>query len=484
LTRLLKCVEILAVAKFNMNQSRSHSCRQIPSADRILGWPELLPLLAGSSRNFVLTLLRGVLNSIRQELKEGIAEESDDSGLRETIIRQLHIEFNRWTQPLLGKVINATGVVLHTNLGRAPLSREARERIAEVCAHYSNLEFDLSLGVRGKRDAFVDRLLHQVLGCQKAVVVNNNAAAVFLILNTLAENGEVLISRGELIEIGDSFRIPDILRKSGAVLREVGTTNKTRVSDYQEVITERTRLILRVHPSNFRIEGFSSRPGLAELVSLSKASSVPLAEDLGSGCLVDLKPFGIDDEPSPRASIEMGVDVVCFSGDKLLGGPQSGIIAGDAEVLQKIRKNPLFRALRVDKLTTAALEATLLAYVRNCEATEIPVIQMISLSTAVIESRARSILKQVRGVQPTLEFDLIDGTSMIGGGSTPSHALPSKLISIRSQESSAGQIEDSLRENSPPILARVENENVLLDLRTVLSEQDANLVDALKALLP
>jgi L-seryl-tRNA(Ser) seleniumtransferase len=466
-----------------MNQSRSHSCRQIPSADRILGWPEVLPLLSKSSRNFILTLLREILNSIRQELKDGIAEEVDDSGLRESIIHQLHAEFNRWTQPLLGKVINATGVVLHTNLGRAPLSREAKERIAEVAVHYSNLEFDLNLGVRGKRDVFVDRLLHQVLGCPKAVVVNNNAAAVFLILNTLAENGEVLISRGELIEIGDSFRIPDILRKSGAVLREVGTTNKTRVSDYQEAITERTCLILRVHPSNFRIEGFSSRPGLAELVRLSEACSVPLAEDLGSGCLVDLKPFGINDEPSPRVSIEMGVDVVCFSGDKLLGGPQSGIIAGDAELLQKIRKNPLFRALRVDKLTTAALEATLLAYVRNSEETEIPVIQMIGLSTAVIEDRARSILKQLGGVQPTLVFDIIDGSSMIGGGSTPSHALPTKLISIRSQESSAGKIETRLRANSPAILTRVENERVLLDLRTVFPEQEADLLDALKALV-
>ena len=466
-----------------MHPSRPHSCRQIPSVDRILDWPELLPLLASSGRDLVLTLLRGVLNSIRQELKDGIAEESEDSRLRETIVRQLLLEFDRWAQPVLRKAINATGVVLHTNLGRAPLSQEARERIAEVCQHYSNLEFDLSLGARGKRDIFVDRLLLHILGCQKALVVNNNAAAVFLILNTLAENGEVLISRGELIEIGDSFRIPDILRKSGAILREVGTTNKTRVSDYQEAITERTRLILRVHPSNFRIEGFSSRPNLAELVNLSKASSVPLAEDLGSGCLIDLRPFGIDDEPGPRVSIEMGVDVVCFSGDKLLGGPQSGIVAGKAELVQRIRTNPLFRTLRVDKLTTAALEATLLAYVRGREATEIPVIRMIRLSKEEIEERARSILKQVERARPALEFDIIDGTSMIGGGSTPNHSLPTKLISIRSTERSASQIESRFRENFPPILARVEDERVLLDLRTVLPEQDAHLADALRRLL-
>ena len=283
----------------------------------------------------------------------------------------------------------------------------------------------------------------------------------------------------------NSFRIPDILRKSGAVLREVGTTNKTRVSDYQEAITEKTRLILRVHPSNFRVEGFSSRPDLAELVSLSKASSVPLAEDLGSGCLVDLRPFGISDEPTPRASIETGVDVVCFSGDKLLGGPQSGIIAGEVELVQKIRSNPLFRALRVDKLTMAALEATLLAYVRNCEETEIPVVRMIGLSTAVIEGRARSILKQVAGAQKLFEFDIdiVEGASMIGGGSTPSHNLPTRLISIRSPASSANQIETQLRSHSPAILTRVENERVLLDLRTVFPEEEADLVDALNALV-
>ena len=263
----------------------------------------------------------------------------------------------------------------------------------------------------------------------------------------------------------------------------MGTTNKTRVSDYQEAITEKTRLILRVHPSNFRIEGFSSRPDLAELVSLSKASSVPLAEDLGSGCLVDLRPFGINDEPTPRVSIETGVDVVCFSGDKLLGGPQSGIIAGEVELVQKIRRNPLFRALRVDKLTTAALEATLLAYVRNCEETQIPVIRMIGLSTAVIEGRARSILKQVAGAQTLFEFDIIEGCSMIGGGSTPSHRLPTRLISIQSPASSASQIETQLRSHSPAILARVENERVLLDLRTVFPEEEADLVDALNALV-
>ncbi len=466
-----------------MNQPRSLSCREIPSADRILGWPEVLPLLTRSSRKFVSNLLTKVLTNLRQELRDGIAEESDHSGLRQAITNRLHMEFSLSTRPLLVRVINATGVVLHTNLGRAPLSREAQERIAEASTYYSNLEFDLKQGSRGRRDVFVDRVLQKLLGCQKALVVNNNAAAIFLILNTLAENGEVLISRGELIEIGDSFRIPDIMRKSGALIREVGTTNKTRVSDYEEVISERTRMILRVHPSNFRMEGFSSRPSLADLVKLSRDSSVPLIEDQGSGCLADLKSFGIDDEPNPKASIETGASVVCFSGDKLLGGPQSGIIAGDADLLDKVRRNSLFRALRVDKLTTAALEATLLAYLRNCEASEIPVVQMIHLSPATIEQRARAILDGLAGTPSTLEFKIIEGTSMIGGGSTPGHCLPTSLIAIRSLSSSASQIETHLRHNTPSVLARVEAERVLIDLRTVFPEQEADLVAALKNLV-
>jgi L-seryl-tRNA(Ser) seleniumtransferase len=466
-----------------MNQSRSLSCRQIPSADRILGWPEVLPLLTRSSRKFVSNLLTKVLTNLRQELKDGIAEESDDSSLRQRITTQLHLEFDLSIRPLLAKVVNATGVVLHTNLGRAPLSREAQARITEVSAHYSNLEFDLNQGTRGRRDVFVDRVLSQVLCCQKALVVNNNAAAIFLILNSLAENGEVLISRGELIEIGESFRIPDIMRKSGALIREVGTTNKTRVSDYQEAINERTRMILRVHPSNFRMEGFASRPRLLELVKLSRAASIPLVEDLGSGCLADLKPFGIDDEPSPKGSIEEGANVICFSGDKLLGGPQSGIIAGDAELLGKIRRNSLFRALRVDKLTTAALEATLLIYLRNCEASEIPVIRMIHLSPDIIERRARAMLERIGKATSTFEFDIIEGTSMIGGGSTPGHRLPTRLIAIRSQTSSASQIETQLRAHSPSILARVETQRVLLDLRTVFPEQESDVLEALRKLV-
>src|SRR5438552_2486728 len=274
-----------------MNKSLSHLRRNIPSVDKILESSEVLPLVALSSRTFVLDLLRQVLNNIRQELSGGIAKEFTDSDIQELILEKLGAEFRHWIQPLLRRVINATGVLLHTNFGRAPLSHEAQKHLTEIATHYSNLEFDLARGTRGKRDIYADRILQQILGCEQAIVVNNNAAAVFLILNTLAENREVLISRGELLEIGDSFRIPDILRKSGAILREVGTTNKTKLSDYQEAISDRTKMILRIHPSNFRIVGFTSRPNLSELLRLCEVCSIPLVEDLGSGCLIDLSPF-------------------------------------------------------------------------------------------------------------------------------------------------------------------------------------------------
>jgi L-seryl-tRNA(Ser) seleniumtransferase len=465
-----------------MKKLRPNHLRIIPSVDRMLEWSEVLQLISISSRPFVLALLRKALTNIRQELADGIVEESVTSDIRERILSQVCQEFRLFTQPSLRKTINATGVLLHTNFGRAPLSHEALVQLTDIGGHYSNLEFDLDRATRGKRDVHVDRLLQQILGCQRAIVVNNNAAAIFLTLNTMAEKGEVLISRGELIEIGDSFRIPDILRKSGALLREVGTTNRTKVSDYQDAINESTRLILRVHPSNFRMVGFTSRPSLSELVGLSQASSIPLVEDLGSGCLIDLKRFGIDDEPNPSSNIQAGVHVICFSGDKLLGGPQSGIIAGKAEWIDKIRRNPLFRALRVDKLTLAALEATLLSYLKNRETEEIPLIRMIHLSLDSLEQRAKSILQEAFSVGSKFEFKIIDGTSMIGGGSTPNHGLPTRLISIQCPSVSTSLIESHFRASSPPILTRIENDSVLLDLRTVFPDEDPIVAEALRRL--
>jgi L-seryl-tRNA(Ser) seleniumtransferase len=435
-------------------------------------------LTGQTSHPFVVSLIRKVLNRFRQDLAKGTGKDFGHSGPIAQLVEATKVEFERWTRPALRRVMNATGVILHTNLGRAPIGQSALQNALEVASHYSNLEFDIGQGTRGKRDVFAERLLQELLGCERAIVVNNCAAALFLSLNTLAENGEVVISRGELIEIGDSFRIPDILRKSGATLREVGTTNKTRLSDYADAINEHTRLILRVHPSNFRIVGFSSRPPLEEILQLSQEKSIPLMEDLGSGCLIDLKRFGIDDEPSPQHSLAAGVPLICFSGDKLLGGPQAGIIAGKSLLMQRLRRNPLFRALRVDKLTLGVLESTLISYLKQRETEEVPLVRMIHASSQEIGRRAAAVLAQL-DLPDSIRVQIVDSQSVIGGGSAPDHGIPSKLISIEHPTLSTNRLEALLRSSCPPILARIENDRLLLDLRTVFPEDDRQLAQTL-----
>ena len=394
---------------------------------------------------------------------------------------ELQNEFERSINPQLMKVINATGVLLHTNFGRAPLGRKALQHLTSVASGYSNLEFDLEKGTRGRRDLFADRLLKELLGCEQALVVNNCAAALLLALNTLAEGAEVIISRGELIEIGDSFRIPDILRKSGAVLREVGTTNRTQLADYAGAISERTRLILRVHPSNFRIVGFSFRPELSELIVLAKERGLPLLEDVGGGCLVDLQGFGIQDEPNPRDSLNSGVSLVCFSGDKLLGGPQAGILAGTKDLIERIRRNPLFRALRLDKLTLSVLESTLISHLSETTTQDIPLMQMLHQPTSNIGERAQAIANQLK-LPHSVNMQIIDGQSMIGGGCTPDQVIPTRLLAFSGSELSLSKLEERLRTGSPPIASRLENDCLLLDLRTVLPEDDKQVFETLQDL--
>jgi L-seryl-tRNA(Ser) seleniumtransferase len=390
--------------------------------------------------------------------------------------------------PSLRAVINATGVVLHTNLGRAPLSKAAAERIATTATRYSNLEYDVTAGERGKRDTHTNRALAELTGAESAIVVNNNAAAVFLVLNTLAKNAEVIVSRGELIEIGDGFRIPEIMAESGARLREVGTTNRTRIADYQRAIGKETRLLLRVHPSNFKIVGFAKRPELEELTALGRKKRIPVFEDLGSGCLTDLGETGVG-EPVVRASFAAGVDVVTFSGDKLLGGPQAGIIAGRKKLVERIRHNPLFRALRVDKLTIAALEATLDAYRRGA-LDEIPALRMTRTSAPELEHRARAFAEKMRGKFPHgASIEICRGFSVIGGGSTPEQKLPTTLVAVRSDRHSATQLEERLRK--PPagavaatsVIARIEKNTLMIDLRTVFDEEEPALGAALAVAL-
>ena len=390
----------------------------------------------------------------------------------------------------LRAVINATGVILHTNLGRAPLAAAALEHIREAASGYSNLEFDLASGERGKRDVHVDRLFRKLLNDEaqmgagdspaiSTIVVNNNAAAVLLALNTLAEGGEVTVSRGELVEIGGSFRIPEVMAKSNATLREVGTTNRTRIADYERAINDKTRLILRVHRSNFQITGFTEQPRVEELVALATKRSLPLMEDLGSGALFDLPSVGVSGEPGVLDSLRLGVNVVTYSGDKLLGGPQAGILSGRTELITRMRSNWLFRALRVDKLTYAALEATLLAYVKH-DHDAIPTLRMMRLSKEEIGRRAETVAAKVQS--PRLSVEVIDGESVVGGGAAPSAVLPTRLLAVTCMDLSADELAARLRASDPPIVARVEEGRVLLDLRMVFSEQDNAVVEALQQL--
>jgi L-seryl-tRNA(Ser) seleniumtransferase len=458
--------------------------RRLPSVDELLGQPRLAELARRVDRELLVEITRSVLADLRgritgEETTTAIA--LDSSALEERIASMVE----RVLASSLEPVINATGVILHTNLGRAPLCGAAVEEIRRSATSYSNLEYDLDAGARGKRDVHVAQLLERLTGAEAAVVVNNCAAAVLLVLAALAKGGEVIVSRGELIEIGDGFRIPEIMAQSGAVLREVGTTNRTRIVDYENAVNENTRLLLRVHPSNFTISGFAEKPAMDELVSLGQRVGLPLVEDLGSGCLVDLSNAGIT-EPTVRQSVSAGVSIVMFSGDKLLGGPQAGIIAGKRELISRVRRHPLFRALRVDKLTTAALAATLGAYLRGA-VDEIPALRMIRMSVQEIKRRAENFLRELTPELPLgeVELETADGSSLAGGGSTPTQSLPTKLIRIASARYSASQLEQRLRRAPAGIsvIARVEDDRLILDLRTVFPEQEPALLKTVAAAL-
>jgi L-seryl-tRNA(Ser) seleniumtransferase len=443
--------------------SDSEKLRELPAvhevAERVIA--------PGIPRHLVVAEIRRVLDEARREIRAGAANGITRMAIEARVERALRT----LAMPSLRRVINATGVVLHTNLGRAPLGPQT------IHPGYSNLEYDIATGLRGKRDVHTGALIERLLGAP-GIAVNNNAAAIYLALNELASGHEVVVSRGELIEIGDGFRIPDIMLRSGALLREVGTTNRTSVADYREAITGGTRLLLRVHPSNFRIEGFTARPSLEELVALGRERGIPVYEDLGSGCLVDLRPFGVD-EPLVSDSLRAGADLVSFSGDKLLGGPQSGILAGKPEIVARLRRNPMFRALRLDKTIYQALETTL----RNVlleRWEQVPALRMIRQSAAEIRERAGRLLPSLLAALPGLKAELAPGESVIGGGATPEQSIPTWLIAIECADEGAAQ--RRLRANDPPVIARVEDKRLLLDLRTVLPEEETELAAALQAL--
>lgn len=436
-------------------------------------------------RDLLVALVRDVLAGVRGQITaaESVNATPVDGDSVEELIAA---EAARVLQPSLQAVINATGVILHTNLGRAPLASAIVDAIRNAATQYSNLEYSVEAGARGKRDEHTRDLLTRLTGAEDAIVVNNCAAAVLLVLAALAKSGEVVVSRGELIEIGDGFRIPEIMAQSGAMLREVGTTNRTSVRDYESAMNENTRVLLRVHPSNFKITGFAEKPSVAELVALSARTAVPLVEDLGSGSLVDLAGSGFA-EPTVRQSIEAGVSLVMFSGDKLLGGPQAGIMAGKKELVQRVRRHPLFRALRVDKLTIAALEVTLNAHLRSAWG-EIPAQRMIRARVQELQVRAEDFVKRVRAALPGdagARLEIADGFSLAGGGSTPEQSLATKLICVASARHSADQLERRLRRPATglSVIARVEEDRVIFDLRTVFAEQEAQLAEAVVAAL-
>jgi L-seryl-tRNA(Ser) seleniumtransferase len=500
--------------------------RELPSVDELVRDPGVSELVTRDGQAAVADACRTVLGNIRAEVAAGHLDEDKLKLALSGVQLAIRNEVRRALGYSLRTVINASGVVLHTNLGRAPLAASAIEHIRETGGVYSNLEFELESGERGKRDVHVDRLFRRLLSDEfvelrsterkrtarsmrtegnvelrstgrvgapapmwplqseaaiSTIVVNNNAAAVLLALNTLAEGGEVIVSRGELVEIGGSFRIPEVMAKSGAVLREVGTTNRTRASDYERAINERTRLLLRVHRSNFEISGFTEQPSIAELVAVAQKHKLPLMEDLGSGALFDLCAIGVNDEPGVLDSLRAGVHIVTYSGDKLLGGPQAGLISGREDLVKKMRGNSLFRALRVDKLRYAALEATLLAYVKR-DYGAIPALRMMQISKEDIAMRAAAVCRRLADEivpRSRIQIDLVDGESLLGGGSAPSATLPTKLIAISCAQISAEELATRLRRSERPVLARLEEGRVLLDLRTVFPEQDEVLSEVL-----
>lgn len=454
--------------------------RRLPSVDELLRDPEIQSLEGRFGRERVLEAVRDALAGARQQASRGDAAVLDDAlaGLPGQVRQRLE----QAALPSLVPVINATGVVVHTNLGRAPLPREAAARVAAIAAAYSNLEFDLETGQRGQREVHAETRLRSLLGAEAAVVVNNNAAAVLLAVNTLAEGRQVVVSRGELVEIGGSFRIPDVLRKGGTRLIEVGTTNKTRIGDYRAALGPDTAMILKVHPSNFQIVGFTESPSLAELVALAQEAGIPLVEDQGSGFLGQGPP-ALADEPSVAASLAAGVPLVTVSGDKLLGGPQAGLLVGQQALVDALRRNPLYRALRVDKMTMAALDAVLLEHQAGRAAQTVPVIAMLSAPLDAVRRRAQALAGALSAACPLARVELVEGASAVGGGAAPGVEVATVLVTVVHAGRGPDALAAGLRAERPAVVARVAEDRLVLDLRTVRLDEEPPLREALTRVL-
>ncbi len=465
---------------------RNHLLDQLIGVQELLNYPQLKALdEAEYPQTFIIDVTRAELQKLRDrilaaEIKELHEIDIDPNLLAKKIANRIQLQF----KPSVAPAINAAGIILHTALGRAPLCQEAQEAIAKAIKNYCTLAIDRSTGKRGDRYAHVEELLYYLTGAEAAVVVNNNAGATMLVLNTLAFGREVVISRGQLIEIGGSFRIPDVMKRSGVIMVEVGTTNKTHPWDYERAITENTAMLLRVHTINYQIVGFTSEVPLKVLVELGQKHNLPVVDNIGSGCLVDFQKYELPPEPMVQDSIKAGADIVTFSGDKILGGPQSGIIIGKKKYIDPIKKNPLTRALRCDKLTYAALEATLKLYLDEEHLQERhPVLRLLTIPTKRLANRARTFRRHLKDiVEGKCEIKAIDGFSQLGSGSLPAQYIPTKLISLKSQTMSAESLAAKLRDNEPPIFARIDDDEVLLDLRTIRDDETKVIEGAIKSI--
>lgn len=448
--------------------------RLIPKVDEILEYDKIKELLDHMPRKIVVDSIREEIDSLRKDIMENKVDEEEVNRRNEMLVELVLERANKKASYKLKRVVNATGVILHTNLGRALINKEVMENVVDIASNYSNLEFDIEKGERGSRYSHLKEILVEITGAEDAMVVNNNAAAVLLVLSTMAKGREVIVSRGELIEIGGSFRIPDVMEQSGATLKAVGTTNKTHLYDYENAINENTAALMKVHTSNYRVLGFTSSVSTEELYTLKEKYDIPLIEDLGSGVLVDLSQFGLEYEPTVQDSIKRGVDIVTFSGDKLLGGPQAGIIVGKKKYIDEMKKNPLTRAFRVDKFCIAALEATLRLYLDQRVALEkIPTLKMLSMTLDELEGKAKRLHGELtnRIKNENCSFQIVDSYSEVGGGSLPLEKLPTKCIMISLKGLSTAEFEKALREYDIPIITRIYKDNIFMDLRTVREDE-------------
>lgn len=457
--------------------------RSIPKVDILLGEKQIQEMIERYSRDTVMEAIHEEMEKLRAYI--GRCEEEEKAKARiEALTENICIAVEAMHTPNMRTVINGTGTILHTNLGRAPISPEHMRHIAEIATGYSNLEYNLEAGKRGERYSHFEKLLCKITGAEAAMAVNNNAASVMLILSSLAKGGEVVVSRGELVEIGGKFRIPDVMEQSGASLVEVGTTNKTHYDDYENAITEETKALLKVHTSNYRIVGFTEHVEIDELIPLAKEHDIPVIEDLGSGVLIDLAKYGLTHEPTVQESIAKGADVVCFSGDKLLGGPQAGIIIGKKKYIDMMKKNQLTRALRIDKFTAATLEVVLMEYLSEEKAIEnIPVLRMITASLEEVSRKAKNLARILRRGELEAKLQVVPCESQIGGGSLPLERIPSQAVAIQPTRISVPELEECMRHLPVPVIPRTVNDMILLDVRTIEERQFKVIASQLKSLL-